>query len=249
MRLATELDRELGVPMRLANWHSPSDGGHSIKVGRTATADHLCCSSSNKVASRSKLILGGFKRCSTAIRCTLTVLGAGKLTEEESGSTIAALPSNAHRPRLIRSRAGGVRGIDCLRRDPGGRAHAGRQRSEPLLPALLGHRKLRASATTSGHTSACDFRPPTLLPVPLRLSSRALGSLATRRPFSYSMKAPATWHISLLSLLLPRSLATFSSQCLAKPAMAWRPRPEACHSFRRGAPPDRQWKVRRPLTV
>jgi hypothetical protein len=38
----------------------------------------------------------------------------------------------------------------------------------------------RASATTSGHSSACVFRSPTFLPVSLRLRSRAPRSLATK---------------------------------------------------------------------
>jgi hypothetical protein len=55
----------------------------------------------------------------------------------------------------------------------------------------------RRGSTTSGHKSACDFRPPTFSPVPLRLRSRAPRSLATRRAFSYSINAPATCRIIL----------------------------------------------------
>jgi len=62
-RLATELGRELGVPMRLANGIRRDDGVlNRAGAGRTETADHQCCSSSNGVASRSKLILDAFKR-------------------------------------------------------------------------------------------------------------------------------------------------------------------------------------------
>jgi hypothetical protein len=45
----------------------------------------------------------------------------------------------------------------------------------------------------------CDLRPPTFLPVSMRLRCRPLQSLATRRPFSYSANAPATCRIILRS--------------------------------------------------
>jgi len=43
-------------------WHSPRWRRRSTAVGRTAIADLPCCSSSNVVASRPKLILGGESR-------------------------------------------------------------------------------------------------------------------------------------------------------------------------------------------
>jgi len=61
MRLATELGRELAVPSGLPTWHSPMT--EALNHGKTATADHPRCSSSNAVGSGSKLILGAFKRC------------------------------------------------------------------------------------------------------------------------------------------------------------------------------------------
>src|SRR5262245_20834343 len=74
MRLATELGRELGGPMRLANMAFAEMREALNGVGRTATADHLRCSRSNGVVSRSKLILSAFKRCSTAIRPLMAAL-------------------------------------------------------------------------------------------------------------------------------------------------------------------------------
>ena len=58
----------------------------SIAVGRTATGDHRRCFSSNGVGSRSKLILRGLKRCSSAIRCTMAVQRAGRRTRRPQGS-------------------------------------------------------------------------------------------------------------------------------------------------------------------
>ena len=77
MRLATELGRELGVPMRLANLAFAEMTEALNRCWESATADHPCCSSSNGVALQSKLIPGGFKRFSTAIRRTMAVQSGG----------------------------------------------------------------------------------------------------------------------------------------------------------------------------
>jgi hypothetical protein len=71
MRLATEPGRELGVPMRLANMAFAEMTEALNGVGRTATPAHPRCCRWNGVGSRSKLMLGGFKRLSSAIRCTM----------------------------------------------------------------------------------------------------------------------------------------------------------------------------------
>ena len=64
------------------------------------------------------------------------------------------------------------------------------------------------SATTSGRSSLWLLRP-SHLPPSWRLRSRACRSLWTRRPFSYSAKAPAIWRIILR---LGSSLAVRSSR-------------------------------------
>src|SRR5262245_26306161 len=87
------LGRELGVPMRLAKLelteHSTGAG-----AGRTATADHQCCSSSNGVASRSKLILDAFKsvRPRSAARWRIKARVTRTCVSSTSNDTFAAVP-------------------------------------------------------------------------------------------------------------------------------------------------------------
>ena len=73
MRLATELGRELGVPMRLANMAFAEMTEALNRGWENRDSRSPALSSRNGVGSRSKLILGGFKNFSTAIHCTLVV--------------------------------------------------------------------------------------------------------------------------------------------------------------------------------
>jgi len=75
MRLATELGRELGVPMRLANM-AFAEMTEALNRGWENRDSRY--SSSNAVASRSKLILSGLKKCSTAIHHTTAVQSVGE---------------------------------------------------------------------------------------------------------------------------------------------------------------------------
>jgi hypothetical protein len=77
MRLATELGRELGVPMRLANMAFAEMTEPLNRGWENRDSQSPALLSSSGVGSKSKLILDAFKMCSTAIRRTMADQSAG----------------------------------------------------------------------------------------------------------------------------------------------------------------------------
>jgi hypothetical protein len=78
--------------MRLANMTlAETMEACSTEAGRTATADHPRCSSSNAVGSRSHSILAGFKKCSTAIPPEWLPLNCGDMLRDNRARLRRAL--------------------------------------------------------------------------------------------------------------------------------------------------------------